>query len=65
MQVSKWSVDDACCWLGESGLSHLQGVMSKNKVDGSTLMSLTKTDLKEELGIDALKDRKERALGEG
>ncbi|KAJ9473173.1 hypothetical protein DIPPA_23761 [Diplonema papillatum] len=59
MQVSKWSVDDVCCWLGESGLSHLQGVMSKNKVDGSTLMSLTKTDLKEELGIDALKDRKD------
>eukprot|EP01064_Diplonema_japonicum_P015981 TRINITY_DN24021_c0_g1_i1.p1 TRINITY_DN24021_c0_g1~~TRINITY_DN24021_c0_g1_i1.p1 ORF type:complete len:589 (+),score=138.05 TRINITY_DN24021_c0_g1_i1:35-1801(+) len=56
---SKWSVDRVCLWLDGGGLGQLAPIFIKNKIDGKVLMSLTKTDLRDELEIDALSDRKQ------
>eukprot|EP00659_Diplonema_papillatum_P007667 gene7667-11760_t len=55
---SAWSVDRVCSWLADNGLSHLDSCFRRNRVDGRALMSLTKGDLKDELCIEALGDRK-------
>eukprot|EP01060_Flectonema_neradi_P005350 TRINITY_DN13547_c0_g1_i1.p1 TRINITY_DN13547_c0_g1~~TRINITY_DN13547_c0_g1_i1.p1 ORF type:complete len:895 (+),score=125.85 TRINITY_DN13547_c0_g1_i1:41-2686(+) len=55
---SQWGVERVCSWLEHNGLGHLCGVFRKNKIDGSNLLQLTKADLKDELEIQALGDRK-------
>eukprot|EP01059_Diplonema_ambulator_P016660 TRINITY_DN2835_c0_g2_i1.p1 TRINITY_DN2835_c0_g2~~TRINITY_DN2835_c0_g2_i1.p1 ORF type:complete len:617 (+),score=173.36 TRINITY_DN2835_c0_g2_i1:49-1899(+) len=55
---TKWNVDRVCLWLDGGGLGHLTPIFKRNKIDGSMLMSLSKTDLRDELDIDALSDRK-------
>eukprot|EP01062_Namystynia_karyoxenos_P067170 TRINITY_DN61050_c0_g1_i1.p1 TRINITY_DN61050_c0_g1~~TRINITY_DN61050_c0_g1_i1.p1 ORF type:complete len:437 (+),score=145.84 TRINITY_DN61050_c0_g1_i1:92-1402(+) len=54
-----WTVDDVCALLRQEGID--EGVLAafrRNKVDGRTLSGLEKRDLKEELDIAALQDRK-------
>ena len=55
---SQWGVERVCSWLEQNGQGHLCGVFRQNKIDGSNLLQLTKADLKDELEIQALGDRK-------
>eukprot|EP01063_Lacrimia_lanifica_P024174 TRINITY_DN32136_c0_g1_i1.p1 TRINITY_DN32136_c0_g1~~TRINITY_DN32136_c0_g1_i1.p1 ORF type:complete len:651 (+),score=180.93 TRINITY_DN32136_c0_g1_i1:96-2048(+) len=57
--MSGWDVEEVCTRLREEGLREkLVDAFRANEVDGRTLLQVTKTDLKQELEITALADRK-------
>eukprot|EP01063_Lacrimia_lanifica_P037974 TRINITY_DN7962_c0_g1_i1.p1 TRINITY_DN7962_c0_g1~~TRINITY_DN7962_c0_g1_i1.p1 ORF type:complete len:776 (+),score=237.80 TRINITY_DN7962_c0_g1_i1:69-2396(+) len=56
--VEHWPLSRVAQWLRGQGLQHLIPNFEDNDVDGATLLSLEKNDLREELGISALGDRK-------
>ena len=56
--ASRWDVPRVGVWLEGLGLGHLVGEFRNNKVDGKLLVSLEKADLKDELEVAALSDRK-------
>eukprot|EP00667_Euglena_gracilis_P020796 EG_transcript_22583 len=53
-----WGVQEVCHWLERIGLAQYQGTFRANAVDGTTLLSITAADLKTELEIPVLRDRK-------
>ena len=55
---SPWTVDDVCSWLGSCGIGHLKEKIQRNRVDGASLLVLTKEDIRDELLIDSFIDRK-------
>eukprot|EP00667_Euglena_gracilis_P008173 EG_transcript_8270 len=57
--VENWSVDAVCEWLEGQGLGKYKAKFLANAVDGACLMELTPADIKSELEIPVLQDRKE------
>ena len=53
-----WSTAQVASWLESNQLGHLKSIFVDNKIAGGDLMDLTKPDLKDELNIGALGDRK-------
>lgn len=56
--VGRWTVEDVQRWLAETMLGALAPTFRSNFVDGKALVHLTKRDLKTELDITSLRDRK-------
>ena len=56
--VFTWNIAMVCEWLSCSNLSHLSPTFQANEVDGPTLLSLTPDDIRDELHIKSLGDRK-------
>eukprot|EP00756_Hemistasia_phaeocysticola_P048381 Hpha_TRINITY_DN2280_c0_g1::TRINITY_DN2280_c0_g1_i1::g.25403::m.25403 len=56
--VRDWTVEDVVGWLQRLSLGHLEESFQSNVVDGATLLELEKKDLKDELEIVSLPDRK-------
>eukprot|EP01006_Ploeotia_vitrea_P006278 TRINITY_DN12705_c0_g1_i1.p1 TRINITY_DN12705_c0_g1~~TRINITY_DN12705_c0_g1_i1.p1 ORF type:complete len:604 (+),score=64.79 TRINITY_DN12705_c0_g1_i1:44-1855(+) len=56
--VRDWSIDQVSRWLQSISQGELVDTFVQNEVDGSTLVGLTKEDLKSELEIKRLSDRK-------
>eukprot|EP00667_Euglena_gracilis_P030223 EG_transcript_41524 len=56
--VQAWTVDHVQQWLTTEGLADYGGPFLKNGIDGPSLLCLTKQDLKDELDIAGLLDRK-------
>eukprot|EP01062_Namystynia_karyoxenos_P055940 TRINITY_DN46941_c0_g1_i1.p1 TRINITY_DN46941_c0_g1~~TRINITY_DN46941_c0_g1_i1.p1 ORF type:complete len:836 (+),score=143.22 TRINITY_DN46941_c0_g1_i1:119-2626(+) len=54
----EWSVQEVGDWLAAADLGHLRDAFRFNRVDGATLLALERDDLRDELGIEALADRK-------
>ena len=52
-----WTVEDVCLWLAEVGLGHLQGLFRAQMIRGDVLVTLTASNLKDDLGIQAFGDR--------
>eukprot|EP01006_Ploeotia_vitrea_P050671 TRINITY_DN67481_c8_g8_i1.p1 TRINITY_DN67481_c8_g8~~TRINITY_DN67481_c8_g8_i1.p1 ORF type:complete len:262 (+),score=24.87 TRINITY_DN67481_c8_g8_i1:29-814(+) len=57
-QVSQWGVGEVLGWLQSNGLGEFIDIFESNGIDGPSLLSLTKQDLKDELDIAKLNDRK-------
>ncbi|BFI34006.1 hypothetical protein AXG93_523s1020 [Marchantia polymorpha subsp. ruderalis] len=53
-----WSVGDVLQWLAKEGFARYATNFAENDIDGSVLMQLTIEDLRDELGIQSLGDRK-------
>eukprot|EP00667_Euglena_gracilis_P007818 EG_transcript_7905 len=69
--VQLWSIAQVTSWLASEGLGEFIPTFQKNQIDGMSLLQVTKQDLKDELEIPKLPDRKrvwaaiERLLGHG
>eukprot|EP01006_Ploeotia_vitrea_P054468 TRINITY_DN67889_c5_g1_i1.p1 TRINITY_DN67889_c5_g1~~TRINITY_DN67889_c5_g1_i1.p1 ORF type:complete len:566 (-),score=95.70 TRINITY_DN67889_c5_g1_i1:211-1908(-) len=59
LAVGKWSVEEVGDWVREKGLGDYSRNFVNNGVDGRSLLNITKLDLKEELHITILQDRKD------
>eukprot|EP00668_Euglena_longa_P003225 GGOE01003773.1.p1 GENE.GGOE01003773.1~~GGOE01003773.1.p1 ORF type:complete len:419 (-),score=107.86 GGOE01003773.1:502-1758(-) len=57
--VENWSVDAVCKWLELQGFGKYKSKFLANAVDGACLLELTPADIKAELEIPVLQDRKE------
>eukprot|EP01012_Entosiphon_sulcatum_P049172 TRINITY_DN67778_c0_g1_i1.p1 TRINITY_DN67778_c0_g1~~TRINITY_DN67778_c0_g1_i1.p1 ORF type:complete len:225 (-),score=42.00 TRINITY_DN67778_c0_g1_i1:47-721(-) len=57
-RVQDWTIERVLVWLDSVGLGEYRSTFKQNGVDGSTLFGLTKQDLKDELDIAKLPDRK-------
>jgi SAM domain (Sterile alpha motif) len=56
--VLDWDVTRVEMWLTDTHLPHLIPLFAKNEVDGITLINLTQEELREEVGIRSLGERK-------
>eukprot|EP01059_Diplonema_ambulator_P024671 TRINITY_DN40930_c0_g1_i1.p2 TRINITY_DN40930_c0_g1~~TRINITY_DN40930_c0_g1_i1.p2 ORF type:complete len:123 (+),score=37.74 TRINITY_DN40930_c0_g1_i1:42-371(+) len=56
--LEEWGPEAVVEWLKGVGLGHLSEVMMKNEIDGGMLLELTRDDIKDELCIEVLADRK-------
>lgn len=45
--VKKWTIDDVSEWLRENGFDEYVDLFASHKIDGSVLVHLTETDLRE------------------
>ena len=57
--VAQWSVDDVAVWLTAIGLGGAADMFTENAVDGSFLLTLSKDDLTDDLGLTNLQAKKE------
>ncbi|CAM6090327.1 unnamed protein product [Calypogeia fissa] len=55
---SDWSVGDTAQWLAQQGFARYASSFVDNDIDGAILLLLTEEDLRDELGIQSLGDRK-------
>lgn len=55
---SKWTEANVSEWLRDEGLSRLVGTFAEQHIDGSVLLTLRGDELRDELGITSLGDRK-------
>eukprot|EP00755_Sulcionema_specki_P014334 Sspe_Gene.56377::Locus_31021_Transcript_1_1_Confidence_1.000_Length_2502::g.56377::m.56377 len=58
-----WTVDEVSDWLRDQGLEHLVAVFAANDIDGAALLSMTPREIKEELAVPRLVDRRELSKG--
>eukprot|EP00755_Sulcionema_specki_P024975 Sspe_Gene.82289::Locus_53930_Transcript_2_3_Confidence_0.500_Length_2077::g.82289::m.82289 len=58
MSAATWTIGHVCGWLESEGLGHLAPIFRQNRIDGKALLGLTKDELRDELSIQALGDRK-------
>ncbi len=55
----EWSTSDVCAWANESYYSpNILSAFVDNEINGQTLLSLTAHEIREELGIKSLADRR-------
>eukprot|EP00241_Pyramimonas_parkeae_P019500 CAMPEP_0114314232 /NCGR_PEP_ID=MMETSP0059-20121206/21657_1 /TAXON_ID=36894 /ORGANISM="Pyramimonas parkeae, Strain CCMP726" /LENGTH=313 /DNA_ID=CAMNT_0001439277 /DNA_START=174 /DNA_END=1115 /DNA_ORIENTATION=- len=57
----KWSVEEVGFWLEQNGFSELVEKFAYNGIDGKTLLTLGAEELRTELGMDKLVQRRELA----
>ncbi|XP_014783061.1 WD repeat, SAM and U-box domain-containing protein 1 [Octopus bimaculoides] len=55
--VCKWSVDDVCNWLEQSGLDKITEIFRKHTIDGHELLMLSDDVIEKQLGIEAYGSR--------
>ena len=56
--AKEWSITEVCEWANKSCYSpNTLTALSRNKIDGDTLINLTANDIREELRIESLKER--------
>jgi hypothetical protein len=58
----EWSVGDTMQWLAKKGLARYAPTFADHNVDGALLLQLTSDDLRNELGIQSLGDRRKLQL---
>lgn len=58
----EWSVGDTMQWLAQKGLARYAPTFADHNVDGALLLQLTSDDLRNELGIQSLGDRRKLQL---
>ncbi|KAK3267418.1 hypothetical protein CYMTET_24022, partial [Cymbomonas tetramitiformis] len=56
--VGKWSVAEVSHWLIQNGFTDVAPAFETNGVDGPTLLTLDSQDLRAELGVANLNDRR-------
>lgn len=56
--VEDWSVGDVCDWLQAQGFARYVASFARENIDGDVLLELTLEELKDELGVTSLGDRK-------
>ena len=56
--AANWDVDQVCQWLEREGFGQYDVKFRSNAVDGATLLDISANDLKVELEIPILRDRK-------
>ena len=56
-KIHKWSTSDIVQWLDSAGLGQFSEAFVKHAIDGECLLSLSQSDLKEDMGIQALGHR--------
>mmetsp|Transcript_33674 Transcript_33674/g.73527 ORF Transcript_33674/g.73527 Transcript_33674/m.73527 type:complete len:326 (-) Transcript_33674:258-1235(-) len=54
----KWSVAETGAWLTKSGFEELVVTFAENEIDGPTLLTLGTDELRDELGVKALAQRR-------
>jgi len=60
--VSEWTTEEVCEWLRGLDLGHHVGSFREQAITGETLCELTADELKEELGVSKLGERKKLLL---
>lgn len=58
----EWSVGETMEWLGQQGLARYATTFAENSIDGALLLQLTNNDLRDELKIQSLGDRRKLNL---
>lgn len=58
----EWSVGETMEWLGQQGFARYATTFAENNIDGELLLQLTNNDLRDELKIRSLGDRKKLEL---
>jgi hypothetical protein len=58
----KWSVGDTMQWLAEQGLARYASTFAENNIDGPLLLQLGNDDLRDEVGIQSLGDRRKLVM---
>lgn len=60
---SKWTETQVGEWLQSEGLGRLVGAFAEQHIDGAVLLNLEGAELRDELGITSLGDRKRVLAG--
>merc|ERR1712200_175907 len=50
-QVPEWSVDEVVMWVNKAGFQEYSTAFTESAVDGDILLSLTDTDIRDDIGI--------------
>jgi len=50
-QVPEWSVDEVVMWVNKAGFQEYSAAFTESAVDGDILLSLTDTDIRDDIGI--------------
>lgn len=56
--VAEWSVEHVCAWLKEVELAQLSDNFAKHDISGDLLFQLSESDIRQELHVEKLADRK-------
>ena len=59
--VAEWSVERVCAWLNEVELTQLSQNFAKHDISGGLLFQLTESEIRQELLVEKLADRKRLA----
>lgn len=60
--AAEWSTSEVALWLEDSGFSEHTEAFQDHDISGAVLLSLTEAELREELGMERLGQRKRLLL---